>query len=192
MRLFGLSTRSSTTVALALLAATLFLLLTLRDAGAVAGMTLTVDTTVDDPAKHQCTPAPNDCSLRGAITFANFSAGTDTINLANNATYKLTVTGANEDQNATGDLDVMESITINGNNSTIDATGLGDRVIEFYPAAIIGTDSIHEVVIKGGNEIGGGGGGGLMINSGTMTLDNVNINAITPQGMAAASSRRQA
>ncbi len=50
-------------------------------------------------AEDQCTAAPDDCSLRGAITNANFSAETDTIDLANITTYTLTVGRANEDQN---------------------------------------------------------------------------------------------
>jgi hypothetical protein len=42
--------------------------------------TFTVDTTVDDPAATPCTDAaPNDCSLRGAITRANGPSEASTI-----------------------------------------------------------------------------------------------------------------
>src|SRR5436190_5937278 len=40
--------------------------------------TFTVDTT-SDANLSACTPSPNDCSLRGAITAANTASGADTI-----------------------------------------------------------------------------------------------------------------
>src|SRR6185503_13437416 len=53
--------------------------------------TITVDRTDDAPAALLCTAAPNDCSLRGAIAFANASPAT-TINVpAGN--YNLTTPG---------------------------------------------------------------------------------------------------
>ena len=46
----------------------------------VHAATLTVDTTVDDPAATACTDAaPNDCSLRGAIIKANGLSEASTI-----------------------------------------------------------------------------------------------------------------
>lgn len=66
--------------------------------------TITVDRTDDAPAASGCTGAANDCSLRGAVTFANASAGT-VINLPAN-TYNITLSGA-EDANATGDIDLL-------------------------------------------------------------------------------------
>src|SRR5438874_2727849 len=53
------------------------------------------------------------CTLRAAVQAANFLGGTQTINLAIPGTYTLSVTGPNEDNAATGDLDV------NGVNLTI-------------------------------------------------------------------------
>ena len=50
--------------------------------------------------------------------------------------YRLTIPGAGEDQGLTGDLDLVGNITIIGTNSggrfrsTVDATGLNDRVID--------------------------------------------------------------
>ena len=57
-----------------------------------------------------------DCSLREAITAANGAVGADMITLPA-GTYTLTIPnsgGTNEDNNATGDLDIKDSITING------------------------------------------------------------------------------
>jgi CSLREA domain-containing protein len=54
-----------------------------------------------------------DCSLREAIIAANGQSGTDTIILSA-GTYDLSILGAGENAAATGDLDVTESITIDG------------------------------------------------------------------------------
>ncbi len=66
--------------------------------------TIAVDRTDDVAAASACTGNANDCSLRGAVTFANANAGT-VINLPAN-TYNITLAGA-EDANATGDLDLL-------------------------------------------------------------------------------------
>src|SRR5262249_41449777 len=73
------------------------------------------------PAVYNVTTAadvvnPNDglLSLREAVLAANASVGlADTINLPA-ATYVLTLTGANEDVAASGDLDVADGLTIQG------------------------------------------------------------------------------
>lgn len=127
-----------------------------------------VDRTDDDAGASQCTPLANDCSLRGAVSFANLAPGT-TINVPA-GTYQLTISGAGEGfagNNAVGDLD------ISGNNTTISGAGAGtttiqqttanDRVIEVNPfldAAF--TTSISGVTISGGKETTGIGGGGII------------------------------
>lgn len=93
---------------------------------ATAALTLTVDRTDDTniAAAQACTAAPGDCSLRGAISLANATAGADTI-IVPAGTYTLTipnvapappknVNNTNEDGNATGDLDINDSLTITG------------------------------------------------------------------------------
>jgi FG-GAP repeat len=85
-----------------------------------AGVTINVDRT-DDPAVSSsgsgaaaCAGAANDCSLRGAILFANANANT-TIDIPA-GTYTLTI-GENDDplSDATqGDLDINGSVTIVG------------------------------------------------------------------------------
>ena len=102
-------------------------------ARAEASSTLGVDTTADDntPAFQACTSAANDCSLRGAISKAN----SDTANAYSiylpAGTYTLALSGAKEDGNATGDLDINCSLAIVGAGAdltTIDGNQL-DRVI---------------------------------------------------------------
>ena len=66
--------------------------------------TISVDRTDDVAAASACTGNANDCSLRGAVTFANVNAGT-VINVPT-GTYNITLSGA-EDANATGDLDLL-------------------------------------------------------------------------------------
>ena len=94
--------------------------------------TLDVDRTDDTAAATACTPAPNDCSLRGAIITANTNVSADpvVINLQPGTTYNLTLANATqENAAATGDLDittVLHSVTIAGGGSStvIDAAGL--------------------------------------------------------------------
>jgi CSLREA domain-containing protein/uncharacterized repeat protein (TIGR01451 family) len=83
-----------------------------------------------------------DCSLREAISAANAAAGTDTISIPA-GTYTLTLTNAggnNEDNNATGDLDILGGTVISGAGSaaTIIQAGTNtsngiDKVFSFNP-----------------------------------------------------------
>ena len=74
---------------------------------------ITVDRTDDAVAASGCTAAPNDCSLRGAVAFANLNPGT-TINVPA-GTYSLNIPGGATEgfngDNSIGDLDVT------GNNT---------------------------------------------------------------------------
>jgi uncharacterized repeat protein (TIGR01451 family)/CSLREA domain-containing protein len=105
-----------------------------------------------------------DCSLREAIEAANTNAavdactagsvGMDTINLPA-GTYTLSIAGAGEDANQTGDLDILEDLTIVGagaSSTVIDADGI-DRVLHVVPAdpmlSIVYLD-ISGVTITGG------------------------------------------
>lgn len=93
---------------------------------------LDVDRTDDTAAATACTPAANDCSLRGAIINANSDPGVDSIviNLQPATTYSLTLPNATqENAAATGDLDItttLHSVTIlgGGPSTVIDAAGL--------------------------------------------------------------------
>ena len=105
-------------------------------AGSAAAATFDVNLTVDEPDFN-----PGDgvcrasitmgCSLRAAIEEANALEGDDVINLPG-GTFTLTITGAGEDNAATGDLDVRENLSIYGQGMSatrIDAAGI-DRVFD--------------------------------------------------------------
>src|SRR5689334_3438946 len=97
--------------------------------------TITVNTTTDEFD----VAANGTCSLREAVQAANTNApfggcsagnGDDAIQLSA-GTYTLTRTGANEDGNATGDLDITSSVAISGAGaaSTVIHGNAIDRVI---------------------------------------------------------------
>ena len=117
-----------------------------------------------------------DCSLREAINAANVLAGADTI-LLPAGTYTLTIAGAGEDANATGDLDITDDLTINGAGqvTTIIDGNATDRVFHVLSS---GTVEINGVTIQNGNVSGGfpaGLGGGIFNDGGTLTLTDSTI-----------------
>jgi hypothetical protein len=151
---------------------------------------LVVNTLIDsnEPEYQICangTSGTPDCSLRGAISKANNSAENIVkIRLASDQKYLLTIQGAGEDYNATGDLDIRRAIYFEGNRSTIDASQVGDRVMEIHFIPVIGWVNFYQLKITGGhapngrasgtgageNGMGGTGGsgsdgGGIKINA---------------------------
>jgi len=76
----------------------------------------------DDPqalvanAASYCNGGTNDCSFRQAVIKANSAAGADTIMLPA-GTYTLTITGREENNAETGDIDVLDDLTIIGTQS---------------------------------------------------------------------------
>ncbi|MGH9871614.1 MAG: beta strand repeat-containing protein [Pyrinomonadaceae bacterium] len=152
--------------------------------------TITVDRTDDDPTAQMCTAAPNDCSLRGAITFANLFPGT-TVSVPAGS-YNLTISGAGEGfsgNNSIGDLDIT------GNNTSIVGAGAavtiitqttaGSRVIEVNPFIVANlTTSISGVTISGGTETTGVGGGGILSGSlnNNLTVSNSVISGNSATG----------
>ena len=88
-----------------------------------------VVTTTADSNDGACTVSL--CSLRDAVIAANASGGADIITLPA-GTYTLTIGGRGEDAAATGDLDINNSLTINGAGAAttiVDGGGL-DRVFD--------------------------------------------------------------
>ena len=126
--------------------------------GGVEATTIDVTTPADE------LNADGDCALREAIEAANTDApvdacaagnGLDTISIPA-GTYLLAIPGADEDANATGDLDVTASVTITGAGEAmtiLDGAGL-DRVLDVDPAQA-GT---LDVAISGLTVPGGVGG----------------------------------
>jgi hypothetical protein len=132
---------------------------------------LNVDTNLDNPAKTACTVAANDCSLRGAITHVNADSTLPSpdyqISLGA-MTYTLTTHGANEDANATGDIDITYpgSIAIEGINraSTIINGDSADRVFESHA----GTLTLEQLTVTNGSVTGPSeAGGGIFGLTGT-------------------------
>ena len=90
--------------------------------GLDAPQTFTVDTTTDatdaTPGDGVCATAGGQCSLRAAVEEANTGPNADTI-VVPAGTYALTL----------GTLGIVESVTIDGADATIDATAIGDRAL---------------------------------------------------------------
>ena len=173
--------------------------------GAFAASTITVNTTDDELNRD------GDCSLREAIQAANTDgavdactagSGDDTITLPA-GTYTLALTGAGEDSNATGDLDIAGNLIIDGAGaaSTIIDGGGVDRVLHILSGVSAKIDRVK--ITNGSNTIGGGiynlggaltlnngivsgntagdagGGGGIYNNSGTVMLTNSTVSGNT-------------
>ena len=145
-------------------------------------------------------------SLRGAVIAANRMGGNNTIILGGDPplrprgqpqprVYQLTISGADEDDAQTGDLDITRgNLTIIGTTSdvVIDATGLGDRVFQVFPNARL---RLKNLIITGGTapqaQFGsfysptlGAGAGGAINNAGMLTMDDCVITNNTSGGGA--------
>lgn len=151
-----------------------------------------VDRTDDTAAASACTAAPNDCSLRGAVAFANVNPGT-TINVPA-GTYQLNIPGGVGEgftgNNSIGDLDIRADNTIiagaDAATTIIQQTQLNDRVIEVNPDLLSGFDfSISGVTVTGGKETTSVGGGGIISGSinNTMTVTNCVISNNSATGV---------
>jgi CSLREA domain-containing protein len=137
-------------------------------------LSLLVNTAADTrdahPGDHICADATNKCSLRAAIDEANANPSSDAITIARGVNPRLTRVGAAEDANATGDVDVLDTLTIHGQGATVDAGGL-DRAIE----SLAGTLTIDHLTVTGGSTArdtlpGGGDDGGGILALGNLTL----------------------
>jgi CSLREA domain-containing protein len=149
-------------------------------AGAAIVVTTTADELIDD----------GNCSLREAIQAVNTQiavdgcgdGGFETIELPSGV-YTLTLAGPNEDDNATGDLDIKGSVTVQGTGASVpvvDGNQL-DRVLQVHSSATV---AVIGVTIRngrapdgasGGDSGGDGGDGGGIANAGTLTLSGCDI-----------------
>ncbi len=117
------------------------------------------------------------CSLREALTAANTDtasglkngecpagSGADIVRLRKLTTYPLRIVGADEDANASGDLDVTANVQIRGGRGTVIAQHTFDRVIDVLSGGVL---TLFRLKIVGGrapiDTIGGNGerGGGI-------------------------------
>jgi len=120
-------------------------------------------------------------SLREAIMATNGTVGADEIILPGGPSYTLSITGAEVVPSDTGDLDITDSLTITGagaQTTTIDATGLNDRVFQVLAGATL---NMSGVTITGGSAQSGGG----ILSQGTLSLVGSAIVSNTATGGAA-------
>ncbi len=151
-----------------------------------AAGTVTVDRTDDpNPVTSACTSAPNDCSLRGAVVYANAHPGTEIV-LTHGAIYTLSIAGPSAPASA-GDLNITSNTAIDYDGficmsnctATIRAgTGFDDRILSIESGATV---TITAVILRGANISGIGGG---IYNAGTLTLHSVTVrnNTVTQNG----------
>src|SRR4051812_17037918 len=116
-----------------------------------------------------------DCSLREAIIAANANAGPDKVILGNGQTYVLTLgpfDAPGAVTPASGDLDITDSLIIEGNQSTINGNDL-DRVLDIAGAITV---TINSLTIRGGLAQGFLSlGGGIRIRNAAVTLNGSSV-----------------
>lgn len=115
----------------------------------------TVDTLVDaidaSPGDGVCATAAGNCSLRAAFQEANALPGADTVMLGS-GTYALSIAGTDEDESASGDLDVRGELTLIGVDALstrIDA-GTLDRVLDILPGNPPASLLLEHVTLRNG------------------------------------------
>ena len=172
-----------------LLVSGVFLLSLFMPSSASAATTIIVTTTADVLA------VDGQCSLREAVIAANTDAttgdcqagsGADTItfspSLPQPAVFTLTLTGAGEDNAATGDLDLTGNLTLEGaGQSLIILDGNGaDRVLDVSLAANV---TVSGVTIRNGDPGPGAEGGGIK-SLGKLALSNSTVSSNHRGGIA--------
>jgi CSLREA domain-containing protein len=121
-----------------------------------------------------------DCSLREAIEAANTNTVVDgcvegcrddTI-FVPSGTYTLTIPGAGEDNNQTGDLDILDNAYITGDGSgltMLDGNNL-DRLLDILPGRTV---VVNDLTVTHGRVYDENGGG--IRNQGILTLNHVTL-----------------
>ena len=123
-------------------------------------------------------------TLRAAIMEANALPGVDNI-ILQAGTYHLSIAGAEEDNGATGDLDVKSDVAIFGDAASVTVIDGGqlDRVFHLHPGAIV---SLYDITISGGRLSQltvNPHGGGVLTAGYQVLLDHVTItgnSVVTP------------
>lgn len=133
-----------------------------------------IDSEDVNPGDSICADAFGNCGLRAAIMEANALDPGSIINIPS-STIMLTITGQLENFAVTGDLDIKNSMTINGAGADvtfIDGNGI-DRVFDIYGGVV----DINGVSITGGDVSGiadgvENDGGGIWVNCGVDVMLN--------------------
>jgi fibronectin-binding autotransporter adhesin len=157
---------------------------------ALHAATITVTTTADEFGSGSA------CSIREAVQSANTNAdvggcthaggfGTDTITIPAGF-YTLTRGGIDEDNNATGDIDIRSNLTLQGAGAGTTSIALcgncSDRVLQ----VVLGTSvTINDVTLRDGDLPNGRAGAGLRTEPNTSTaLNRVTVGLNTVDGNA--------
>lgn len=123
------------------------------------------------------------CSLREAIQAVNTGSSVDcdvtggapyTIILSS-GTYTLTIAGGNEDNNATGDLDIITgTVTIQGTGAStpIIRNNVTDRIFDIRGSAVV---TISNVIITNGVSPNNDNGGGIRSQNSTLVLTGATV-----------------
>jgi hypothetical protein len=146
---------------------------------AFAGAAITVNTTADQaPSASSCQGVPGDCSLRQAISWASeLSDGTIILPAGY---YSLTLSNVEGEDDHSGDLDIpngskIQILGAGARSTVIDATGLGERVIDVHPTASL---VLSRLTVSGGEAIGDSGGG-IYTYKADLSLDQVAVRGNT-------------
>src|SRR5437762_286720 len=135
-------------------------------------------------------PTINHCTLRKAIINSNTNAATypqcvggsgiDTITFNSPFVITFALAGANEDAGLTGDLDITESVIIDGGGAIIDGANL-DRIFHINPSGASPiTVTIRNITLRNGS--GASGGGGILAVNSNLNLENVTITGCHTSG----------
>jgi CSLREA domain-containing protein len=130
-----------------------------------ASQTLIVNKTADTDG-GVCTGS--DCSLRQAVLASNSCTGVQTIQIPA-GTYILTHTGADEEAAASGDLDLTDSVVIQGEGNPIIDGEAADRIFDVKAGKTV---SISGLTLQNGKTPLFGS---AIANLGVLTLDHVVI-----------------
>jgi hypothetical protein len=156
-----------------------------------------------DPATGKIKDQKNTVTLRSAIEASNATPGSNTIELVLPGVYKIGLPGSGEDNNQTGDFDIIpnagsapnSSLTIispSGNKAIVDGNNL-DRVFDINPSDA-STPTGFTVILKGftiqngsvspGDGAAGSGGGIRDQGNVNLTLNNMVVtrNSATADG----------
>ncbi len=155
----------------------LVLLLSSTLVGPAGAAVFPVDSTLDavdaSPGDGICATGSGDCTLRAAVQEANALAGADSVTLPA-GTVLLALSGSGEDFAATGDLDVTEALTIEGQGAaltTIDGNDL-DRVLHVVFSVSSPPDlTLRDLTVTGGQVSDHPGAGLNFDSSGTVLVE---------------------
>lgn len=103
------------------------------------------------PGDGACTDASGHCSLRAAVQEANAAPGADSIALAA-AHYLFARAGLDEDDAASGDLDIVGDLEIlgAGASQTIIDAGALDRLLDLRPGPAASLVRVHGLTLRNG------------------------------------------